>query len=138
MRAVCQLAPGCLLVIQYKRSKEGKRLPAVRSVFGMLAGRARRKENVMNIHVHVDTMKAAEALSAICKNFHAEMTLRSEKYCIDPESTLGILAMMYSARDQMYLDTGTLEESELPAFLAAIDSYIVKEEPASPGSGASC
>ena len=82
----------------------------------------------MTIHVHVDTMKAAETLSAICKNFHGEMTLRSEKYCIDPESTLGILAMMYSARDQMYLDTGNMEESDLPEFLAAIDSYIVKED----------
>ena len=40
----------------------------------------------MTIHVHVDTMKAAETLSAICKNFHGEMTLRSEKYCIDPEA----------------------------------------------------
>ena len=81
----------------------------------------------MTIHVHVDTMKAAETLSAICKNFHGEMTLRSEKYCIDPESTLGILAMMYSARDQMYLDTGNMDETELPEFLTAIDSYIVKE-----------
>ena len=81
----------------------------------------------MTIHVHVDTMKAAETLSAICKNFPGEMSLRSEKYCIDPESTLGILAMMYSARDQMYLDTGSLQEQDLPEFLAAIDSYIVKE-----------
>ena len=81
----------------------------------------------MTIHIHVDTMKAAENLSAICKNFPGEMSLRSEKYCIDPESTLGILAMMYSARDQMYLDTGNMEESDLPEFLAAIESYIVKE-----------
>ncbi len=88
----------------------------------------------MNIHVHVDTMKDAEALSTICKDYPGEMTLRSEKYYIDPESTLGILAMMYSARDQMYLDTGSLQESILPEFLAAIDSYIVKDGQEAPGS----
>ena len=54
--------------------------------------------------------------------------LRSEKYHIDPKSTLGILAMMYSARDHMFLDTGSLEESDLPRFLQAIDGYIVKED----------
>ncbi len=83
----------------------------------------------MNIHIHVDTMKAAENLSTICKSFPSEMTLRSERYCIDPESTLGILAMMYSARDRMYLDTGSLPEEDLPAFLEAIDAYIVRENP---------
>ena len=88
----------------------------------------------MRIHIHVDTMKAAENLSAICKNFTGEMTLISEKYCIDPESTLGILAMMYSARDQMYLDTGTLPEAELNGFLEAIDSYIVKEDQDQPSA----
>ena len=86
-----------------------------------------KKGAIMNIHVRVDSMKAAEQLSAICKNFPGAMTLRSEKYSIDPESTLGILAMMYSARDQMYLDTGSLAEASVPDFLQAIDSYIVKE-----------
>ena len=86
----------------------------------------------MVIHVHVDTMKSAENLSAICKNFPGGMTLKSEKYCIDPESTLGILAMMYSARDRMYLDTGSLPETELPGFLEAIDGYIVKEDEQTP------
>ena len=57
-----------------------------------------------------------------------ELYLRSEKFCIDPKSTLGILAMMYSARDTMYLDTGDLDDKDLPKFLKAIDSYIVKDE----------
>ncbi len=81
----------------------------------------------MNIHIRVDSMHAAETLSAICKEYSGEMTLRSNRYCIDPESTLGVVAMMYSAREQMYLDTGTLSDADLPAFLEAVDSFIVKD-----------
>ena len=80
----------------------------------------------MTIHVHVDSMKAAEHLSSICKDYENELFLRSEKFCIDPKSTLGILAMMYSARDTMYLDTNDLEDADLPGFLKAIEDYIVK------------
>lgn len=82
----------------------------------------------MTIHVHVDSMKAAEHLSSICKDYSNELFLRSEKFCIDPKSTLGILAMMYSARDTMYLDTGDLGDREIPQFLQDIDAYIVKDE----------
>lgn len=81
----------------------------------------------MNIHVHVDSMKAAEHFSSICKDFSEELFLRSEKFCIDPKSTLGILAMMYSARDSMYLDTGDLSDRDIPKLLEALDSFIVKE-----------
>lgn len=79
----------------------------------------------MNIHVHVDSMKAAETLSNICKEYPYEIYLRSDKFCVDPKSTLGILAMMYSARDNMYLDTGDLDEHLFPKFLEAIDAYVV-------------
>ncbi len=82
----------------------------------------------MIIHIHVNSMKDAEHLSSICKDYPNELFLRSEKFCIDPKSTLGILAMMYSARDTMYLDTGDLGDRELPKFLKAVDSYIVKDE----------
>ena len=82
----------------------------------------------MTIHVHVDSMKAAEHLSSICKDYSNELFLRSEKFCIDPKSTLAILAMMYSARDGMYLDTGDLDDGDIPKFLKAIDAYVVKEE----------
>ncbi len=81
----------------------------------------------MKIHIRVESMKAAEHLSAICKEFSEEMYLRSDKFCIDPKSTLGILAMMYSARDCMYLDTGDLEDKDIPKLLRAIDGFIVKE-----------
>ena len=80
----------------------------------------------MNIHIRVDSMKAAEQLSSICKEFSNELFLRSEKFCIDPKSTLGILAMMYSARDEMYLDTGDLGDRELPVLLKSLDAFLVK------------
>lgn len=82
----------------------------------------------MTIHIHVDSMKSAEHLSSICKDYSNELFLRSEKFCIDPKSTLGILAMMYSARESMYLDTGDLSDRQLPNFLEAIDSFIVRDE----------
>ncbi len=82
----------------------------------------------MKIHIHVDSMKAAEKLSSICKEFGNDIFLRSEKFRIDPKSTLGILAMMYSARNSMYLDISELDENLYPKFLTAIDSYIVPDQ----------
>ena len=82
----------------------------------------------MIIHIHVDSMKAAERLSNICKGYDNDFFLRSEKFCIDPKSTLGIMAMMYSVRNRMFLDTGAMGEAELTQFLREIDSYLVKEE----------
>ena len=82
----------------------------------------------MNIHIHVDSMKAAERLSSICKEFERDVALRSEKFCVDPKSLLGILAMMYSSRDQLFLDTGSMDDEDLPRFLSAIDPYIVKRD----------
>ena len=78
----------------------------------------------MTVHIHVDSMKAAEQLAVICKGYESEMYLRSDKFCVDPKSTLGILAMMYSARDQMLLDTGDLPEEDVPGFLKAVRAYI--------------
>ena len=82
----------------------------------------------MNMHIHVDSMKAAEKLSGICREFGNDIFLRSDKFHIDPRSTLGILAMMYSSRDHMFLDTGSMDDQIIPRFLDAIDGYIVKED----------
>ena len=78
-------------------------------------------------------MKAAERLSNICKEYNNQFFLRSEKFCIDPKSTLGIMAMMYSVRNRMFLDTGDLNEADLSKFLQEIDSYLVSEEEAAVG-----
>ena len=107
-----------------KTQDEGRSFPSKRTV-GLCPAKG---DVTMTIHIHVDSMKSAEHLSSICKDYSNELYLRSEKFCIDPKSTLGILAMMYSARDTMYLDTGDLGDRELPKFLKAIDSYIVKDE----------
>jgi len=82
----------------------------------------------MKIHVRVDSMKAAEQLSSICKDYSYELYLRSEKFCIDPKSTLGILAMMYSARDEMYLDTAEMPDVEVPLFLEKLEAFLYKDE----------
>ncbi len=81
----------------------------------------------MKMHIHVDSMKAAEQLSAICKDFTEEVLLRSEKFCVDPKSTLGVLAMMYSARDTMFLDTNDMDDATLPKFIKAVETYLVQE-----------
>ena len=81
----------------------------------------------MNIHIHVDTMKEAERLSHICKEYENEVYLKSDKFCVDPKSTLGILAMMYSARDNMYLDTGDMGDTVLPKFVEALHDFIKKD-----------
>ena len=89
---------------------------------------ANEKEKKMNIPIHIDSMKSAEQFSTICKAFPNEFFLRADQFCVDPKSTLGILAMMYSAKNQLVLDTGDLDDAGIPAFLQAIDSYIIKNE----------
>lgn len=79
----------------------------------------------MLIKIQVESMKEAEHLSQICKDYDSEILLRGAgKFCIDPKSTLGICAMMYSARDNMVLDTGDMPEEEVPAFISRIERFI--------------
>ena len=81
----------------------------------------------MNVPIRVDSMKEAEQFSAICKEFPCTLMLKSGRYCIDPKSTLGVLAMMYAARDHMYLDINDLDETLYPQFMTAIANYRVAE-----------
>ena len=80
----------------------------------------------MLIPIRVDSMKAAEDLSNICKQFPEEIFLRSHVYCIDPKSTLGILAMMYSAKDEMTLDTANMSQADAEKLRAALESFILR------------
>lgn len=80
----------------------------------------------MHIPIHIDSMKAAEELSMICKQFPQDLYLRADAYCIDPKSTLGILAIMYSAKEQMTLDTGELPEADLERLQKALSPYKAK------------
>ena len=52
----------------------------------------------MNIKIHVDNMRDAERLSYLCNHYPYELYLRAGKFCADPKSTLGVLAMMYADR----------------------------------------
>ncbi len=79
----------------------------------------------MLIPIRVDSMKAAEALSNVCKQFPQEIFLRSHVYCIDPKSTLGILAMMYSARDGMTLDTADMPDADAEKLRAALQDFVI-------------
>ena len=80
----------------------------------------------MLIPIRVDSMKAAEDLSNICKQFPEEIFLRSHVYCIDPKSTLGILAMMYSAKDEMTLDTANMSQADAEKLRAALEGFILR------------
>ena len=78
-------------------------------------------------------MKSAEHLCSICKEYPEEIRLRSGVYDVDPKSPLGVLALMYSARNQMYLDTGDLPETSLKRFLKSISAYMVQADAADDG-----
>ncbi|MBO2518014.1 MAG: hypothetical protein CW338_12225 [Clostridiales bacterium] len=79
----------------------------------------------MLINIEVKTMKDAERLSQICKDYEAELLLRGkDKFCVDPKSTLGIFAIMYSAKDSMMMDTADMDDSELPGFIKRIEDFI--------------
>ena len=81
----------------------------------------------MNVPIRVESMQEAERLSAICKEYPCALLLKSGRYCIDPKSTLGVLAIMYAARGHLYLDTNDLDESLYPQFMTAIANYRVAE-----------
>lgn len=78
----------------------------------------------MIINIKVDTMKDAEKLSEVCRDYSDEITLKAGRFCVDPKSTLGILAMMYSDRDHMYIDTGDMEDAEMPKFITRIQPFV--------------
>ena len=83
---------------------------------------------MMKIRVRADTMQDAEALSAICGKFKGEILLKAGKYCVDAKSSLGFLALMYSAKDQLCLDASALSETDRDRLMKAIRKYIVEDE----------
>ena len=87
-------------------------------------------EYPMLIKIHVDSMKDAERLSAICREHSEEILLRADHFCVDPKSTLGVLAIMYSARDSMQLDTGDMGDIAIKKFIKELADYLPDEEQA--------
>ena len=62
--------------------------------------------------------------SNIVRRYPAEITLKADKFCVDPKSALGVLAILYSARDNMMLDTGDMDDGEIPQLVRDIKDYI--------------
>ncbi len=82
----------------------------------------------MKIRIRADAMQDAEALSAACAKFRGEILLRAGKYCVDAKTSLGFLALMYSAKDEMYLDPVGLGGEECKKLLKAVEEYVIEEE----------
>ena len=81
----------------------------------------------MKIRIMADSMQDAEALSAACAKFKGEILLKAGKYCVDAKSSLGFLALMYSAKDKMYLDPAGLDGGECEKLAKAIGEYVIEE-----------
>ena len=77
----------------------------------------------MTIKVHIDSMKDAEHFSNILRDYSEEFTLNAGKFCVDPKSALGVLAIMYSAHNNITLDTGDMADTEIPKLAQAISAY---------------
>lgn len=80
----------------------------------------------MKIEVKVDGLKNAEKFSEICQRFPFEFFLRSDSFCIDPKSMLGVLAIFYSAKSAVYVDTNEMDDETIKKFSAEIGSFVVK------------
>ena len=79
----------------------------------------------MKIRIRADSMQDAEVLSAICAKFPGEILLRAGKYCVDAKSSLGFLALMYSAKDLLYLDASALGGADRDKLAKAVKDYTV-------------
>lgn len=82
----------------------------------------------MTIKVHIDSMKDAEHFSNIVRRYSAEVTLHAGKFCVDPKSALGVLALLYSARNNIVLDTGDMSDTEIPELIDEIESFIIPDD----------
>ena len=81
----------------------------------------------MDIRIRADSMQDAEALSAACAKCRGEVLLRAGKYCVDAKSSLGFLALMYSAGDRLALDLSALDGNEREALKKAVAGYALGE-----------
>jgi len=69
-------------------------------------------------------LKEAEKLSNILNNFAGDINLKSGEYCIDGKSMMGILAVMYCAKEDIYLDAVELDDADMAALCEKITDYI--------------
>ena len=81
---------------------------------------------IMKIEIAVEGIKQAEKFSAICQGYPFEMLLHSGSFCTDPKSMLGVLAIFYSAKEPVIVDTADMDDVTVKKFVDAIGAYIAK------------
>lgn len=81
----------------------------------------------MKIRIQVENMRQAEKLSAICNNFPYEISLHAKQFSADPKSVLGVLAMMYSDRSDLLLDTGDMPDGEIDKLSRELTEFVKPE-----------
>lgn len=69
-------------------------------------------------------LKEAEKLSNALNKFPGDINLKSGEYCIDGKSMMGILAVMYCAKQDIFLDAVELDDDEMKKLCDAIAEYI--------------
>lgn len=69
-------------------------------------------------------LKEAEKFSNILNKFPGDINLKSGEYCIDGKSMMGILAVMYCAKEDIYLDAVELGDEALQDLCDEIQAYI--------------
>ena len=69
-------------------------------------------------------LKEAEKFSNILNTFTGDINLKSGEYCIDGKSMMGILAVMYCAKEDIYLDAVELDDEEMSKLCEKIADYI--------------
>ena len=71
-------------------------------------------------------LKEAEKFSNILNGFTGDINLRSGEYCIDGKSMMGVLAVVYCAKEDIYLDAVELDDREMVKLCDKIADYIEK------------
>jgi len=69
-------------------------------------------------------LKGAEKFSNILNGFTGDINLRSGEYCIDGKSMMGVLAVVYCAKEDIYLDAAELDDREMVMLCDKIEEFI--------------
>ena len=80
----------------------------------------------MKIEINIQGLQNSEKFSAICQNYPGQLYLRSGQFCVDPKSMLGVLAIIYSAYDPVFVDTNDMDEETVQKFLKDINQFLKK------------
>ncbi len=71
-------------------------------------------------------LKEAEKFSNILNKFPGDINLKSGTYCIDGKSMMGVLAVSYCAKEDIFLEAVELDDMEMNELCKAIVDYIAE------------